>query len=152
MGKEKIIMPNNKDKYPVLYRAIQEANPEELDLGEENEEEIPFDEEENAPVSEPVLVKFKPVYNFQSAEFEMLVDFDNPDSVDKAFAAYKQCLNKLKDLAPDQPKLVDIPKVELATDKQKENMDKFGITYTDKTTKEQARKLITENMKKAGII
>ena len=129
---------------------LEELDPEELPFDEE--EEIPFDEEEDAPVSEPVLVKFKPVYNFQSAEFEMLVDFDNPDSVDRAFATYKQCLNKLKDLAPDQPKLVDVPKVELATDKQKENMDKFGITYTDKTTKEQARKLITESMKKAGII
>lgn len=127
---------------------LEELDPEELPFDEEDE--IPFEEE--APTSEPVLVKFKPVYNFQSAEFEILVDWDNPESVDRAFATYNQCLNKLKDLAPDQPKLVDVPKVELATDKQKENMDKFGIKYTDKTTKEQARKLITESMKKAGII
>ena len=130
---------------------LEELDPEELPFDEEDE--IPFEEEEEeAPTSEPVLVKFKPVYNFQSAEFEILVDWDNPESVDRAFATYNQCLNKLKDLAPDQPKLVDVPKVELATDKQKENMDKFGIKYTDKTTKEQARKLITESMKKAGII
>ena len=93
-------MPNNNRKYDPLQReVIEEANPEDLDLDEEEiEEDIPFDEEEEAPVSEPILVKFKPVYNFQSAEFETLVDFDNPDSVDRAFATYKQCLNKLKDL------------------------------------------------------
>lgn len=141
-------MADNKKKFDEL----EEVDPEELEaVFTDEEEDLPFDEEE-APVSEPVLVKFKPVYNFQSAEFEMLVDWDNPDSVDRAFATYNQCLNKLKDLAPDQPKLVDVPKVELATDKQKENMDKFGIKYTDKTTKEEARKLITESMKKAGII
>lgn len=134
-------------------KKLEEFNPEEdFPFDEEEEEVIDFNDVDEAPVSEPVLVKFKPVYNFQSAEFEMLVDFDNPDSVDRAFATYGQCLNKLKDLAPDQPKLVDVPKVELATEKQKENMDKFGIKYTDKTTKEEARNLITKSMKKAGII
>lgn len=142
-------MADNKKKFDEL----EEVEPEELEaMFTDEEEDLPFDEEEEAPTSEPVLVKFKPVYNFQSAEFEMLVDFDNPDSVDKAFATYNQCLVKLKELAPDQPKLVDVPKVELATEKQKENMDKFGIKYTNKTTKEEARKLITESMKKAGII
>ena len=138
-------MADNKKK-------IDEFDPEEeIPFDEEDEEEIPFDEEE-APTSEPILVKFKPVYNFQSAEFECLVDFDDPDSVDRAFATYGQCLNKLKELAPDQPKLVDVPKVELATEKQKANMDKYHIKYTEKTTKEEARKLITESMKKAGDI
>lgn len=134
-------------------KELEEFNPEEdFPFDEEEEEVIDFNDVDEAPVSEPVLIKFKPVYNFQSAEFEMLVDFDNPDSVDRAFATYGQCLNKLKELAPDQPKLVDVPKVELATEKQKENMDKFGIKYTDKTTKEEARNLITKSMKKAGII
>lgn len=134
-------------------KELEEFNPEEdFPFDEEEEEVIDFNDVDEAPVSEPVLVKFKPVYNFQSAEFEMLVDFDNPDSVDRAFATYGQCLNKLKELAPDQPKLVDVPKVELATEKQKENMDKFGIKYTNKTTKEEARNLITKSMKKAGII
>lgn len=131
---------------------LEEFDPEEDFPFDEEEETVDFNDVDEAPVSEPVLVKFKPVYNFQSAEFEMLVDFDNPDSVDRAFATYGQCLNKLKELAPDQPKLVDVPKVELATEKQKENMDKFGIKYTDKTTKEEARNLITKSMKKAGII
>lgn len=133
---------------------LEEFDPEEdfpFDE-EEGEEVIDFNDVDEAPVSEPVLVKFKPVYNFQSAEFEMLVDFDNPDSVDRAFATYGQCLNKLKELAPDQPKLVDVPKVELATEAQKKNMDEHGIKYTDKTTKEEARKLITVSMKKAGLI
>lgn len=134
-------------------KELEEFNPEEdFPFDEEEEGVIDFNDVDEAPVSEPVLVKFKPVYNFQSAEFEMLVDFDNPDSVGRAFATYGQCLNKLKELAPDQPKLVDVPKVELATEKQKENMDKFGIKYTDKTTKEEARNLITKSMKKAGII
>ncbi len=133
-------------------KKIDEFDPEEeIPFDEEDEEEIPFDEEE-APTSEPILVKFKPVYNFQSAEFECLVDFDDPDSVDRAFATYGQCLNKLKELAPDQPKLVDVPKVELATEKQKANMDKYHIKYTEKTTKAEARNLITESMKKAGDI
>lgn len=131
---------------------LEEFDPEEDFPFDEEEETVDFNDVDEAPVSEPVLVKFKPVYNFQSAEFEMLVDFDNPESVDRAFATYGQCLNKLKELAPDQPKLVDVPKVELATEKQKENMDKFGIKYTDKTTKEEARNLITKSMKKAGII
>lgn len=133
-------------------KELEEFDPEEDFPFDEEEETVDFNDVDEAPVSEPVLVKFKPVYNFQSAEFEMLVDFDNPDSVDRAFATYGQCLNKLKELAPDQPKLVDVPKVELATEKQKENMDKFGIKYTDKTTKEEARNLITKSMKKAGII
>lgn len=131
---------------------LEEFNPEEDFPFDEEEEAVDFNDVDEAPVSEPVLVKFKPVYNFQSAEFEMLVDFDNPDSVDRAFATYGQCLNKLKELAPDQPKLVDVPKVELATEAQKENMKKYGIKYTDKTTKEEARNLITKSMKKAGII
>lgn len=131
---------------------LEEFNPEEDFSFDEEEEVVDFNDVDEGPVSEPVLVKFKPVYNFQSAEFEMLVDFDNPDSVDRAFATYNQCLNKLKELAPDQPKLVDVPKVELATEKQKANMDKYHIKYTEKTTKEEARKLITESMKKAGDI
>ena len=131
---------------------LEEFNPEEDFHFDEEEEVVDFNDVDEGPVSEPVLVKFKPVYNFQSAEFEMLVDFDNPDSVDRAFATYNQCLNKLKELAPDQPKLVDVPKVELATEKQKANMDKYHIKYTEKTTKEEARKLITESMKKAGDI
>lgn len=128
-------------------------------LKEFNEDEFPFDmdeeiEDEEVPTfgdvedSTLIICHCKPVYNFQSIEFDMEINPNDPEQIDAMFGFYSTMIKKLQDISVDQPKPVYVaPKEPLATDRQKEIMDRFHIPYSDKTTMKQAQKLITESMK-----
>ena len=74
-----------------------------------------------------MLVKCKPVYNFQSVEFEM--EINTPDDTRKMFIIYKDILDGLQKIAVDQPaptKAPVKPKEEMATPKQVECLVNLG--------------------------
>jgi len=95
-----------------------------------------------------VTMKFKPVYNFQSVEFEM--EINSQEDLDKAFNTYELVLNKLQRVAPEQPTAAKPqPKEPMATDKQVASLVKFGgMTENEarRLTSKQASQKIKELM------
>lgn len=101
-----------------------------------------------------MIFKFKPTYNFQSAEFEM--DIQTEQDFSYAMMNYEKTLLALKEIVdrnditqkPQQSTFIKVepkePKEPLATDKQKEVMTKLGIPYNSKTTKKEAWKALNE--------
>ena len=90
--------------------------------------------------------KLKPCWNFQSIEFEMEVDLDDNQSLDALEKAYSDVLLRLvraTATAPQEEKPV------LASEKQKQIMKAHGIKFDDKTTNEEAQKLIQSSIEKA---
>ena len=97
-----------------------------------------------------MILKCKPVYQFQSIEF----DYEITDKRDlpKLFDLYTEVLNGLMLIAPDQKKDLNqqtVKVVKLASEKQREIMRKFDIPFTLETTSEEAQKLIQESVTKA---
>lgn len=92
-----------------------------------------------------MIMKCKPTYQFQSIEFDYNVNSsaDLPDM----FKLYDKVLKGLMEIAPVQDtKQVQKSAEPLATPRQKEIMDNYGIKYTDKTTQKQAYELIKKSM------
>lgn len=91
-----------------------------------------------------IVFKCKPVWQFQSIEFEVSATKDNiPEVMD----LYSEVLSKLMTIAPEQNKQAS-PAVKLASEKQKEIMKKFGIKFTAQTTSEEAQNLIKKSIAK----
>lgn len=95
-----------------------------------------------------MIIKFKPVYKFQTAEFE--IEINSEEDLSNAFSTYGVVLNYLKDVTDTIVPSEVTAAVELATEKQKEIMTKFRIPFTSSTTKEEAQMLIKNNMAKFG--
>lgn len=95
-----------------------------------------------------MIVKCKPVWQFQSCEFEF--DINGKEDLPKLFDTYSEILNGLMLIAPEQKKEVIQTKPKLASDKQREIMRKFDIPFTLETTAEEAQKLIQESVQKAS--
>ena len=97
----------------------------------------------------PVVLKCKPTYDFQSIEFEF--PCGNQEDVDEALELYSILVNRLIEIAPEQTdskriaKKKEEPKEELATKRQKEILDMYGIPYDKGITKKQAWELINFN-------
>lgn len=93
-----------------------------------------------------MIIKFKPVYNFQSVEFE--AEINSPEDLEKAFNSYKICLEKLQQIAPEQPAQpkAAAPKEPMATEKQKALLIKLGLDEKEvnKMTTKQAYMKIKE--------
>ena len=90
--------------------------------------------------------KLKPCWNYQSIEFEMEVDLDDKESLDALEKAYSDVLQRLvraTAVAHQEEKPV------LASEKQKQIMKAHGIKFDDKTTNEEAQKLIQSSIEKA---
>ena len=98
-------------------------------------------EEYPEDVNSFITFKCKPTYNFQSIEFEYTC---SKDELEEMFELYKALVNGLMAIAPAQPSA--IPAKELASARQKEIMDKFGIKYKASTTREEAQALIKESI------
>lgn len=127
-----------EEKYP------WEEEDEETEECEEYEEPS-FGDPESNPL---LLMHCKPVYNFQSIEFDIEINPNNPDDIDRMFGIYSAILTRLQGISVDQPKPIYMaPKEPLASEKQKEIMDRYNIPYTNKTTQKQATKLISDSMK-----
>lgn len=131
-----------------------EPSPKELEemfLAQEEAEE-----EFEAPVDteykdHSILMHCKPVYNFQSIEFDIVVDTSDPESMEEMKGVYRSVLNILQSVAVDQPAQVKpraLPSEEdRPTPKMLEIMDRFGIAHDQYTTKKQAQALIEKSMK-----
>lgn len=90
--------------------------------------------------------KLKPCWNFQSIEFEMEVDLDDNESLDALEKAYSDVLKRL---ARATAIALQEEKPVLASEKQKQIMKAHGIKFDDKTTNEEAQKLIQSSIEKA---
>lgn len=132
-----------------------EPSPEELEEmfqaqqeSEEEEFEAPVDTEYE---DHSILMHCKPVYNFQSIEFDIVVDTSDPESMEEMKGVYRSVLNILQSVAVDQPAQVKpraLPSEEdRPTPKMLEIMDRFGIAHDQYTTKKQAQSLIEKSMK-----
>lgn len=101
-----------------------------------------------------MLLKCKPVYNFQSIEFEMDIDITDASDLNAVFNLYFNILEGLKKIAPEQPALAKPvapkkePKKELLTLGQKNFLTSLGIPFDDTTTKEEANELIKKATRK----
>ena len=97
----------------------------------------------------PVVLKCKPTYNFQSIEFEAACG--NQEDIEDALQLYSFLVNRLIEIAPEQTdskriaKKKEESKEELATKRQKEILDMYGIPYDKDITKKQAWELINFN-------
>ena len=92
-----------------------------------------------------MIMKCKPTYQFQSVEFDYPINssFDLPDM----FKLYDKVLKGLMEISPVQDtKQVQKPAEPLATPRQKEIMDNYGIKYTATTTQKEAYEKIKKSM------
>ena len=88
--------------------------------------------------------KCKPVWQFQSVEFDVQVESDK--DFENMKELYKKVLDMLVELAPVQEKkILDVP----ATEKQKQVMKINGIPFTASTTSKEAQALIEAAINKA---
>lgn len=97
-----------------------------------------------------MIVKCKPVYNFQSVEFEMEVNSE--EEKNKMFKIYDSMLKGLQEIAVEQPALqkpvAAKPKEEMATEGQIKFLIGLGLNVeeakglTKKQAAERIRKLI----------
>lgn len=84
--------------------------------------------------------KLKPVYQFQSVEFEV---WGTKADIPHVMELYSDVLSELMKITPEQTK--NVPVV-LASEKQKEIMRKFGIKFGPLTTQAEAQQLIKESI------
>lgn len=133
------------------------------DTKEKTMKRVPLTEQEinEMMASEPktLVLKCKPVYNYQSIEFEY--EIKNGDDFANMFELYKQLVDGLMMVAPEQPdarkpirvkepvKKPEPPKEEPATEAQIRIMKDFNVKYPKNCTKKQARDLISASIKKA---
>ena len=92
--------------------------------------------------------KCKPVYNFQSIEFEFI---GSKEDIPAMMEVYQEVLKNLMAISPEQPNAkAPIQRADIIkpSPRQYEIMDSFGIPYTDRTTRAEATKLITESIEK----
>lgn len=98
-----------------------------------------------------MIVKCKPVFNFQSVEFEMEVDPTSEDYSDQLgvlFDVFNDMLEGLQDVAPEQQKVQSVapksakPSTPLATDGQKRYLRAMGIPFDEDLTKAEADNMI----------
>lgn len=102
-----------------------------------------------------MILKCKPVYNFQSIEFEYVInEMDFEEESKRMFEIYNLILKGLQQVAPEQPALAKPvapkkePKKELLTLGQKNFLTSLGIPFDDTTTKEEANELIKKATRK----
>lgn len=95
-----------------------------------------------------MIFKCKPTWQFQSIEFdfELCEGADYDAQLVVMFETYDKILKGLQKIAPVQDQKNQQPAEPLATQAQKDIMDKFHIKYTEKTTKKEAQALITKSM------
>ena len=154
-------MGKNEDKRSNQEKPY-EPTPEELEemfeAQQEEEADYPTPEDFEVPADEDykdhsVLMHCKPVYNFQSIEFDIVVDTSDPESKKELEDTYRSVLDILQRVAVDQPAQVKPrtkPRPEdRPSDSQIYIMDKFGIKHDEYTTKKEAQDLIDESCKKS---
>ena len=93
-----------------------------------------------------IYCKCKPSYNYQSIEFEW--DITDEKSKKEMYEFYKECLEFLQEVAPEQPDKVLFktakPRQKMASEKQLDYMDHLGIKHPKNCTSAQAQRLLDE--------
>lgn len=110
----------------------------------EYEEQLFWDEVERD--EKTFNFKCKPTYQFQSIEFDFR---GTKDDIPEMVEMYNQVLQELMKIAPAQEK-GSVQVSNLATDKQKETMKRFGIKFAPTTTREEAQRLIQKSIDNIG--
>ena len=99
-----------------------------------------------------ILIKCKPVYNFQSVEFELPVDLDNLETLDELFDIFDKILTGLQAIAPEQQKVQAVapkqqkPKEPMSTENQQNYLLGLGVPLekSKRMTKKEASNMIKE--------
>ena len=99
-----------------------------------------------------ILIKCKPVYNFQSVEFELPVDLDNLETLDELFDIFDKILTGLQAIAPEQQKVQVVapkqqkPKEPMSTENQQNYLLGLGVPIEEskRMTKKEASNMIKE--------
>ena len=94
-----------------------------------------------------MLIKCKPVWLFQSVEFDW--DVKSPKDLDEMFSFYERTLKELVRIAPEQTKNQTVNREPPATTRQKEIMKAYGIPFSSTTTMSEASELIKASHQKA---
>ena len=92
-----------------------------------------------------VKFKIKPCWQFQSVEVELEGEKEN---IAEIMDLYSDILSRLILITPEQKDKPVQPAIKLASDRQKEIMQKYNIPFTLKTTSEEAQQLIQESLDK----
>ena len=98
-----------------------------------------------------MIMKCKPTYQFQSIEFdfEIVPEIDEDTQIKEMFEYYDKILKGLQKIAPVQdqksPQAINGP---LATQRQKDCMDLYGIKYDPNITSKDAQALIQKSINK----
>lgn len=99
-----------------------------------------------------MIIKCKPVWNFQSLEYEMDVDLENEESINQVFDIYDKMLTGLQAIAPEQTKVQQVapksatPKEPMSTENQQNYLLGLGVPIKEskKMTKKEASNMIKE--------
>lgn len=99
-----------------------------------------------------ILIKCKPVYNFQSLEYEYIVDLDNEESFNEMFDFFDKMLTGLQAIAPEQQKVQAVapkqqkPKEPMSTENQQNYLLGLGVPIEEskRMTKKEASNMIKE--------
>ena len=94
-----------------------------------------------------MIMKCKPVYQFQSVEFDYNVN--SAADLPEMFDLFSKVIKGLQEIAPEQQKAT-VNREPLASEKQRQIMKANGISFTNLTTMSEATALIKESMQKAG--
>lgn len=135
-------MENKKNNY---YEEINHDFDDEIDeIDDEDLEDLEDleDSEDNIFINgceSGIIIHCKPAANFQSVEFDYIVK-DGCDYL-KMIKLFKMIQSDLSEIGIEQT-----VKEPLASDKQKEIMDKFNIPYTNRTTQKEAQNLIKKSI------
>lgn len=94
-----------------------------------------------------MMMKCKPVWQFQSVEF----DYNVNSEADLApmFDLFSKIIKGLQEIAPEQQKAT-VNREPLASEKQRQIMKANGIPFTSSTTMSEAKALIQKSMEEAG--
>lgn len=98
----------------------------------------------------PFILKLKPCYNFQSIEFEIVIDDMSEAEIKKLKNTYKKVLGALKEATDEIIPVTSNPNnPDPPTEAQIKLLNKFGCKWTKSTTKAQARELINAAIERA---
>lgn len=114
--------------------------------GEVKEEKYVFEK-----LAEYRIIHCKPVYNYQSVEFDWQIDMCNPEPdlerMEKVYSLMLEMLVRVSQNAPQkEANKPAAPVEELASEKQKEILRNFHIDFKEPLTKKQAHALIKKSM------
>ena len=97
------------------------------------------------------MIHCKPVYNYQSVEFDMELRSDTTEEdlamIERVYTRMLEMLIRVSQNAPQaEAKKPAAPVEELASEKQKEILRNFHIDFKEPLTKKQAHALIKKSM------